>query len=318
MDRERSRIESLERRVRHLERQLARLEAEAPAETATRHRSRPGLSRSARAAARARPVERSRLPRPRRSPHSCRRPGPSRGRRPSPPVVPPTTPACVRSGGRAASASSSDAWSATTARTPISLKDLEERFAGRALAWIGGIALVAAAIFFLSLAFSRGWITEPMRVAIGLDRGHRRVRCRGGPAGPQEPAGGQRPRRCRPGHRVRVAVRGHPPVRPASPRGRPRGSARRRDRGGGRRRPLRRAERRRLRAHRRADRAAAHGRVAHAPDAPVRRRHPGGHRRRSRSSARGAGCRRWPSCWRPRSWPAGWRATPTRPRRSSR
>ena len=54
---------------------------------------------------------------------------------------------------------------------PISLKDLEERFAGRALAWIGGIALVAAAIFFLSLAFSRGWITEPMRVAIGLTAG---------------------------------------------------------------------------------------------------------------------------------------------------
>ncbi len=77
----------------------------------------------------------------------------------------------VRSGGRAPSSSSSDAWSATTTRTPISLKDLEERFAGRALAWVGGIALVAAAIFFLSLAFSRGWITEPMRVAIGLTAG---------------------------------------------------------------------------------------------------------------------------------------------------
>jgi uncharacterized membrane protein len=50
----------------------------------------------------------------------------------------------------------------------LDLRDLEERFAGRALAWIGGAALVAAAIFFLSLAFSRGWITEPMRVVIGL------------------------------------------------------------------------------------------------------------------------------------------------------
>ena len=49
-----------------------------------------------------------------------------------------------------------------------SLKDLEEKFAGRAMAWIGGLALVAAAVFFLSLAFSRGWITEPMRVLIGL------------------------------------------------------------------------------------------------------------------------------------------------------
>ena len=63
---------------------------------------------------------------------------------------------------------------ATAAPTPqptISLKDLEERFAGRALAWIGGVALVAAAVFFLSLAFSRGWITEPMRVVIGLSVG---------------------------------------------------------------------------------------------------------------------------------------------------
>jgi uncharacterized membrane protein len=53
-------------------------------------------------------------------------------------------------------------------RAPLSLRDLEERFAGRALAWTGGLALVAASIFFLSLAFSRGWITEPLRVAIGL------------------------------------------------------------------------------------------------------------------------------------------------------
>ncbi len=52
-----------------------------------------------------------------------------------------------------------------------SLRDLEERFAGRALAWVGGLALVAAAVFFLSLAFSRGWINEPMRVLIGLTVG---------------------------------------------------------------------------------------------------------------------------------------------------
>jgi uncharacterized membrane protein len=50
----------------------------------------------------------------------------------------------------------------------FSLRDLEERFAGRALAWIGGLALIGAAVFFLSLAFSRGWINEPLRVAIGL------------------------------------------------------------------------------------------------------------------------------------------------------
>ena len=61
---------------------------------------------------------------------------------------------------------------AAAARRPaISLRDLEERFAGRAMAWIGGFALVAAAVFFLSLAFSRGWINEPMRVLIGLAAG---------------------------------------------------------------------------------------------------------------------------------------------------
>lgn len=39
------------------------------------------------------------------------------------------------------------------------------------LAVVGGIALVLGAIFFLSLAFSRGWITEPLRVLIGLVAG---------------------------------------------------------------------------------------------------------------------------------------------------
>ena len=58
-----------------------------------------------------------------------------------------------------------------TPRPTPSLRELEERFAGRALAWAGGLALVAAAIFFLSLAFSRGWINEPMRVLIGLAAG---------------------------------------------------------------------------------------------------------------------------------------------------
>lgn len=58
-----------------------------------------------------------------------------------------------------------------TPRPSLSLRDLEERFAGRALAWTGGLALIAAAIFFLSLAFSRGWITEPLRVLIGIVAG---------------------------------------------------------------------------------------------------------------------------------------------------
>lgn len=61
------------------------------------------------------------------------------------------------------------AWQAPAKPAPsFNLRDLEERFAGQALAWIGGFALVAAAVFFLSLAFSRGWITQPMRVVIGF------------------------------------------------------------------------------------------------------------------------------------------------------
>ena len=33
---------------------------------------------------------------------------------------------------------------------------------------MGGIALVLGAVFFLSLAFTRGWITNEMRVVLGL------------------------------------------------------------------------------------------------------------------------------------------------------
>jgi uncharacterized membrane protein len=52
-----------------------------------------------------------------------------------------------------------------------SLDDLEARLAGRALAWVGGLALVLGAIFFLSLAFSRGWIGPELRVLLGLVAG---------------------------------------------------------------------------------------------------------------------------------------------------
>ncbi|MEO8229065.1 MAG: DUF2339 domain-containing protein [Chloroflexota bacterium] len=49
--------------------------------------------------------------------------------------------------------------------------DLEERLTGRILAWVGGIALIAGAILFLSLAFSRGWIGPEARVILGLAGG---------------------------------------------------------------------------------------------------------------------------------------------------
>ena len=50
----------------------------------------------------------------------------------------------------------------------FSFRELEARLTGRALAWAGGAALIVGVVFLLSLAFSRGWITPEMRVALGL------------------------------------------------------------------------------------------------------------------------------------------------------
>jgi len=52
-----------------------------------------------------------------------------------------------------------------------SLEDIEARLTGRTLAWVGGLALILGAIFFLSLAFTRGWIGPELRVLIGLATG---------------------------------------------------------------------------------------------------------------------------------------------------
>ncbi len=54
---------------------------------------------------------------------------------------------------------------------PSSFSDLEERLTGRLLAWVGGLALIIGAVFFMSLAFSRGWIGPTARVVIGLVAG---------------------------------------------------------------------------------------------------------------------------------------------------
>ena len=51
------------------------------------------------------------------------------------------------------------------------IRDIEERLAGRILALVGGTALLLGAVFFLSLAFSRGWIGPSMQVALGLAGG---------------------------------------------------------------------------------------------------------------------------------------------------
>lgn len=49
--------------------------------------------------------------------------------------------------------------------------ELEHLVAGRLMPIVGGVALVAAAVFLLGLAFSRGWIGEEGRVLIGLVTG---------------------------------------------------------------------------------------------------------------------------------------------------
>ena len=51
------------------------------------------------------------------------------------------------------------------------MTEIETRLTGQTLAWVGGLALVLGAIFFLSLAFSRGWIGPELRVLIGLVAG---------------------------------------------------------------------------------------------------------------------------------------------------
>jgi uncharacterized membrane protein len=50
-------------------------------------------------------------------------------------------------------------------RPPI---DLEELLGGRVLGWAGGIAVLVAAVFFLVMAVSNGWIDEPTRVVLAF------------------------------------------------------------------------------------------------------------------------------------------------------
>src|SRR5436190_12425107 len=46
--------------------------------------------------------------------------------------------------------------------------DIEELLGGRVLAWVGGIAVVLAAVFFLVMAVHNGWIDEPTRVVLAF------------------------------------------------------------------------------------------------------------------------------------------------------
>src|SRR5438093_1062550 len=50
-------------------------------------------------------------------------------------------------------------------RVPL---DFEELLGGRVLAWLGGIAVFLAVVFFLAMAVHNGWIDEPTRVALAF------------------------------------------------------------------------------------------------------------------------------------------------------
>jgi uncharacterized membrane protein len=54
---------------------------------------------------------------------------------------------------------------ARPARDPV---DLEELLGGRVLGWVGGVAVVLAAVFFLAMAIRNGWIDEPTRVVLAF------------------------------------------------------------------------------------------------------------------------------------------------------
>jgi uncharacterized membrane protein len=51
-------------------------------------------------------------------------------------------------------------------RPPRTAVDFEAVFGGRVLAWIGGIAILFAAVLFLGMAISRGWLDEETRTII--------------------------------------------------------------------------------------------------------------------------------------------------------
>ncbi len=188
------RMDDLEQRVKHLELKLQRLEQGTVAERALTSAApsalvppaslpasppaSPAMPRRAAAAPMATPPE---APRSVATPAGWQgatwwtSPGPAPAMSAIPSATDAAGPEPVSPSGKDELPEVGDGWgrgaSVPAAGPSLSLRDLEERFAGRALAIIGGFALVAAAIFFLSLAFSRGWINEPMRVGIGLAAG---------------------------------------------------------------------------------------------------------------------------------------------------
>jgi uncharacterized membrane protein len=85
-----------------------------------------------------------------------------------PPHVAASATPTVGSPGRTPSPITPGGVSAAVRLPRISMEDLEQLLAGRLLAIVGGLALILGGIFFLSLAFSRGWIGPEARVVLGL------------------------------------------------------------------------------------------------------------------------------------------------------
>jgi uncharacterized membrane protein len=54
---------------------------------------------------------------------------------------------------------------------PRTAVDFEALFGGRVLAWIGGVAILFAAVLFLGMAISRGWLDEETRTIIASAAG---------------------------------------------------------------------------------------------------------------------------------------------------
>ena len=75
----------------------------------------------------------------------------------------------VRTAAAAARQPVATAASAPAARPPEREPfDLEELLGGRVLGWVGGIAVVLAAVFFLVMAVHNGWIDESTRVVLAF------------------------------------------------------------------------------------------------------------------------------------------------------
>jgi uncharacterized membrane protein len=60
---------------------------------------------------------------------------------------------------------------AAAAAAPVTSEGLEEAIGGRLMLWVGTIVLVLGVAFFLKYAFDNDWITESMRVGLGMVAG---------------------------------------------------------------------------------------------------------------------------------------------------